>query len=560
MSAISALLDLITSEQQPDGSFVATSSMHADGSEPRFRYRTTFLTSQIVAAIAGAKGAEHICEKACAFLRTQFRDGSVNYWARDSQESKDMPLPDDLDDTACALIALVLCDPSIKHDGELLGAFTRVLIETESAPGGPYQTWRIGNHPDPRWKDVDVAVNANVAYALQLLDVKLAALDRFLDEAVATKQFRSPYYPDESSPRYFFSRIRPEIPRPILNGRAFCLDPAVQGTKYYSGSVALEAAFRVQEMRQVDAIEVTASIPDEKSFEWHQRIMRGAHAALPEDKALHLACAKLLDRIEGFDAGKQITLTPWRFAQALGLLVDPDLLERLGRVNVFGWAAYTAYDDVLDGDAGGELIPPANVFLRLLQAELQQVHATHPGFQTWWRSVLDRVDAANLWELDHMRLAQPPRIDDPLFLAERSLGHVIGPIAIMLSHGFAFDSTETRAVFEMYRCYLAARQMHDDAHDWQADYSRGQFNSASIFLKIGGDMEALRTDFWTRVIVDHSKTILDVCARGHAAIDLCKVLKYPEGLHAMLAKIEQGTHEALNGREKTMAFLKTFIK
>jgi len=273
-------------------------------------------------------------------------------------------------------------------------------------------------------------------------------------------------------------------------------------------------------------------------------------------------------RIEGFDAGKNITLTPWRFALALGGETDEVFLRQLGVANVMGWAAYTAYDDVLDGDAGGELVSPANAFLRRLSDILANVLPEHAVFQTWWRQVMDRVDEANAWELAFCRfnpgdaLPKPDlAISDVLFFSERSLGHAIGPIAIMLQHGFALDAPETAAVLELFRCYLTARQMHDDAHDWQDDFKAGQLNSASLRLlptTQAKNFDELRIEFWTKGIVEHADVINEVCRRGHEAIASCEALETGEGLHRLFERIEDGTKDALEGRERTLAFLNSF--
>jgi len=624
MKALDELLSLVASEQQADGSFLSLSSPDPSGASEGIPYNTTFVTSQIVAAISQVQDerAKIVIAKAVEFLKTQIADGSVNYWQRGSTASANMRLPDDMDDTACAFAALLSADPAARTDGALLGGFTRALVDTEQETGGPYFTWRLGMDVDAKWKDVDIAVNANISYALELVDVQLEKLDLFLDAALEREQLRSPYYPDSLAILYFLSRRKraawaPHIHRALVWMRgpdgtwgsglreslaissflrtdgashvssemlerlgdlstirpsAFCLDPMRDGVMYFAGSRALDAAFRIEALTLATRLTPHSNAekknqPAPEEVERHQSIMQEVRRLLPEG-LLGGEMERLLQRIEGFDAGKNITLTPWRFALALGEPTDEVLLRQLGVANVFGWAAYTAYDDVLDDDAGGELVSPANAFLRRLSDVLSDVLPQHEPFQHWWREVMDRVDEANAWELAFCRftlgdaLPKPDlSISDELFFSERSLGHAIGPVAIMLQHGFELDSFETENVLELYRCYLTARQMHDDAHDWQEDFKRGQLNSASLRLLATSPathFDELRIEFWTKGIIEHAAALTDVCRRGHEAIASCEALETGEGLHRLFERIEAGTKDALEGRERTLAFLTSF--
>ncbi|HVM91145.1 MAG TPA: hypothetical protein VMU11_04610, partial [Verrucomicrobiae bacterium] len=446
--------------------------------------------------------------------------------------------------------------------------------------------------------------------------------DRYLQEVAANNAWRSPYYPDALATAYFLSRmprlgiaerlhallealrlpdggwgsglrdamavsaflrtdgaahVTPLLLETLADAStifpsAFCLDPARQGVTYYAGSRALDAAFRLEALalatRHAPAAATEKSEPSSlEELEMHRRVMEAAHVSLPQG-LLGGEMAKLLRRIEAFDAGKNITLTPWRFSRALGLEGDDTLTRALGLANVFGWAAYTAYDDILDGDAAGELVSPANAFLRRLNDTLADVLPTHSAFQAWWRSVMDRVDEANAWELAFCRFdpsGPMPRPDleipDALFFSERSLGHAIGPVAIMCANGFALDDPATASTLEAYRCYLAVRQMHDDAHDWQDDLKDGHLNSVSLRMlkrSEAKNADELRLDFWTRAILEHADIINDVCRRGHAAIDACAPIKNADALHRLFAKVEKGTKEALDGRARTLAFLKSF--
>lgn len=598
-------LAVVRSEQQPDGSFRGWTSPLLHAAQPERSYATTFVTSQVVWALSAFRdeGMKDVIERATVFLRAQFLDGSMNYWSRGSEESLRLRLPDDLDDTACALAALVAADAAAKQDGELLGQVTRALIDCEKQPGGPFRTWRIHPQADAKWLDVDVAVNANVAFALSLLEVSLDPLWEYLDQAVQQWQFSSPYYPNRIPVLFFLSRLpRPAWREALVNAwndlrladgswgnpladalalislrglgvtedsvrsrlaqsfvegsHAFCLDPAQQGSVYYSGSPALEAAFRLLACHEERGAQAThASVKTDHPL--HGKILQAVRKQLPSpETTAGQACESLVRRLDGFDSKRQITLTPFWVAQALGRDVSEDFLVRLGKANVFGWAAYTALDDVMDGDGGPELLPPAEIFLRRLSDEFSAIHPHKAEFQRWWRSILDRIDLANAEELATMRNpTSPPAMPEVRMFAERSLGHAIAPVAVMIECGHPLDSRETQALFEALRWYITARQLHDDAHDWETDLKRGQLNSAS--LRLAHPLaEGARAEFWTKAIVAHADEVFYVCKQGRACLAEIPFAR-PEMLTILFERIEQGTRDALEGRKQSLDFIQS---
>jgi hypothetical protein len=132
--------------------------------------------------------------------------GSFNYWLRDSEESRTMPYPDDLDDTFVALAALHGFDPSL-IDGAVLADVAKLLPAVEIAPGGPYRTWLIEPTASPEWKDVDLVVNSNVAYFLSRIGIHLPNLTKFVDDRIREDNLTSPYYPSVIHVIYFISRF-----------------------------------------------------------------------------------------------------------------------------------------------------------------------------------------------------------------------------------------------------------------------------------------------------------------------------------------------------------------
>src|SRR5262249_49160595 len=144
-------------------SFSSLSSASADYSSP-LTYRTTFFTSNILAALAVTHDPAlfEVKQKSVGFLLNQKSpQWSFNYWDRQSPEFRELPYPDDLDDPFCALAALTATDPQL-ITGQALAHAVNLLTATEVKPGGPYRTWLVTAAAEAVWQDVDLAVNANV--------------------------------------------------------------------------------------------------------------------------------------------------------------------------------------------------------------------------------------------------------------------------------------------------------------------------------------------------------------------------------------------------------------
>lgn len=136
------------------------------------------------------------------------------------------------------------------------------------------------------------------------------------------------------------------------------------------------------------------------------------------------------------DRNKQIVLLPYFFKIALGKNaknISDDLLIQLGLANLYGWIAYTIYDDFLDEEGKPEFLSVANVFLRELTIIFNSVLPCECGFSKFFKQTMDALDAANIWEVKHCRIDAAdkqlkipktlPDYGDYAKLAERSFGY-----------------------------------------------------------------------------------------------------------------------------------------
>jgi hypothetical protein len=145
------------------------------------------------------------------FLLSQKSPSSTfNYWDRKAKDETTRNYPDDLDDTSVCLSALAKIDAK-NIDEKTLVSFVNTLIALEEKPGGPYNTWILGDYKNTHWHDIDIAVNANIANFLHSQNITIETLNEFLDRKIKeiknTKStFVSNYYHKNISVIYFLSK------------------------------------------------------------------------------------------------------------------------------------------------------------------------------------------------------------------------------------------------------------------------------------------------------------------------------------------------------------------
>jgi len=599
---------------------------------------TTFVTALVAGALTGVADpeAETVRRRAVDFLLGERGpQWSFNYWARGSKEAAALPYPDDWDDTSCALSAIMRLRPEAVG-GEVLAAMVNLLTATEVAEGGPYRTWMVGAEAGPEWHDVDVAVNCNIAYMLSLQEVELPSLVELLERALAAGELRSPYYPTGYPLVYFASRwyrgpqvgrlrewlelrkqggwwgdplrtalavsaslnlgARSEevagplavlMSRPLGSlGRAypFCYDPAAGGRRYVAGAPALTAALMLESVAKFEEAVarvrrgVTArSAREAASARLHEQVLSRVWTRFEfAGPDLAQAAGRVTDRVIRNDPAGQVTLLPWLWRRAMGeagRAVSDERLVKLGALSLLGWMAYTVYDDFLDNEGDPQLLPLANLALREVTAGFN-ADPSGPGLATMTAAVLDRMDAANAWEVNHCRVASqeellrvaPPDYDDLSQLAERSMGHALGALTIMLDLGRAADSPEVSAVEGFFRHFLTARQLNDEAHDWKTDLQNGHINAvaARLLAAVGdrGDSvqrlyDQLEQVFWEREIGPVCERVLEELALARVALARAGVA-HPEELEVLLEPVSIAAQRALEGQRQTLDFLRAY--
>lgn len=352
---------------------------------------------------------------------------------------------------------------------------------------------------------------------------------------------------------------------------AFCIDPARDGKRCYAGASALTAAFCAEALtlapshRAISNGAGSATSTPIPTIHNHIRgLARTACRSLDSD--LRTMAITQIERT----TDEKITMLAYEFHEALykkGTFIPPDLIESLSLANLFGWMAYDIYDDALDGEDGAALIPCANFFLRALTETYHSLGARAAGIAPLFKNTMDRIDNANAWEQRHCRIpaAEPlPSFGDHQTLADRSIGHALGPLAMLLLAGYDANGKEYKNVESFFRHYLIARQLHDDAHDWAEDLLRGRVTSVGVivlnnFKEKYSDaaLPQLKKIFWEETIDVVARTIIahvDAARRARESSPLSDT----DFMESALQRLASGARRAIAERNEALVFLKDY--
>jgi hypothetical protein len=220
--------------------------------------------------------------------------------------------------------------------------------------------------------------------------------------------------------------------------------------------------------------------------------------------------------------------------------------------------AYGVYDNFLDGTGIPAQLPAANVCLREVAGIYGSLFPAGADFFPTFRVLMDRVDSANAWEQGHARVnitdgqflipAVLPDFGGIPHLADRSIGHALGPLAILSYSGFSPQSPDFKRILFLFEHYLAARQLGDDAHDWWEDLQGGCVNSASVLvlvacgkteINLARDESNLRKIFWLSSVPEILHAMAGHLSSCRLIIGNLGIIKKPDRLLQMVEDIEK---------------------
>lgn len=642
-AAIARGAAFLAGQQDRDGGFTSFSSSGLQKFEPELGCRTTFVPSLILLALAqtDTPDAVKVRRQAAQFLlREKSPRWSFNYWAIDEPERRERPYPDDLDDTFCALGALYSHDSPLINEAAL-ASIVKLLLATEQSVGGPYRTWLVPKDSDAAWQDVDVAVNANIAYFLSLAGIDVPPLNDYIQLAIAENRLASPYYPSIEPILYYVSRVCNSAQRPWLvqlaqqrltsadtalnralcicallrlgevtglekavadlleaqstdgswPAAAFCLDPVRGGKTYYNGSAALSTAFSIEALQRYLQVRPAAAQKQRgrTDLEPLTKSRRSALTALAHKQCHGLQTELRNSVLHGLQTviddanGQEICMLPRWFATSLkeSSPLQEKALDLLGLANAYGWLAYTIYDDFLDEEGKPRLLPAANAAMRRSMDGFIAALPADETFMAFVRRTFDTIDGANAWELTHCRLQYTEKelfIDGklPVFkggdmLAARSLGHALGPLAVLKAAGHDTESAASRQIQTAIEHYLIARQLNDDCHDWQADIQRGQVSYAAaavlreLSLPTGNYafselLPRMQRQFWHRSLPRICKHMQKHITAGRESAVDSGLFRSVHVLDQLFDQLEASVQTTLRSQAQAGRFLKHYQK
>ena len=245
--------------------------------------------------------------------------------------------------------------------------------------------------------------------------------------------------------------------------------------------------------------------------------------------------------------------------------------------SLYGWLAYTIYDDFLDGDGKPVELSAAHIAQRQMLSHFFMAIPTKT-FNTYVHSALARVDAANTWELTYCRakirghklsIDSLPDYKNLQQLADRSWCHSLAAAGCLLLAGSTVNHPDIMRLEKFFYHYLIARQLNDDAHDWEDDLGRGQLSAVvcqliqdaghgttTIRLKLDDvTWQALRLIFWQTTIQSIATQIFHHITAAKEQLDDCP---NPKPFIAWLNQLSGATQKALDERAKSLDFINTF--
>jgi len=366
---------------------------------------------------------------------------------------------------------------------------------------------------------------------------------------------------------------------------AICLDPSIKDKPYFSGSpaistiLALELLSKYQNLSQgrVES-EVLAKPPtageDQKVLNKQlDLVVKEAQAQISKlSIGLKKSGEKFLNEMIRKDKQGEIALISYLFKTSLikkeaQVKISQEMVTKLGAANLFGWAAYTTYDDIMDEQVGYKLLPLANSFMRLKVLIFADLFPSKSPFRKFYDEVMNKLEEANNWEMSHCRFnklsnkIRPPDFKNFQILADRAFGHALGAAAILFQLGYKENSVPFKHTKRFFTHYIIARQLNDDCHDWLEDLEKGQICSVGSEVlkeaKSFTNRRHLQRVFWYKVYPNIAKIMLAQVKLAKSNLYLVKIIE-PQLLTQFLVLIETSVRDTLIKRKQTLKFLQEY--
>lgn len=194
---------------------------------------------------------------------------------------------------------------------------------------------------------------------------------------------------------------------------------------------------------------------------------------------------------------------------------DYEVLSQASFTNSYTWVAYTTYDSIIDREIDSRFIPIANLCLHRMD-NLMRDCIKDQDIRKWSAYSADKLlsDIKELLTETNKGLFRdgilsyrinPPRQIESLSPINqcKSIGHCIGPTLLLRHIHPKIAPEEIKHFISFYRNLLSARQLSDDAHDWETDMGfQTNLKAGKTVIKIKDLIASTRYTPATRIILD----------------------------------------------------------
>ncbi|MBL7058379.1 hypothetical protein ISS03_03510 [Patescibacteria group bacterium] len=365
------------------------------------------------------------------------------------------------------------------------------------------------------------------------------------------------------------------------------INPVGDKNRYHAGSNALTTALCLEALAKDQKNQNSKKTIEQKdpseAFVKSQVVENVKKVIRKLDKKSQKEIIPILERNLVTDITQPIVLLPYLFTKMLGetgnQITNNQLIE-LGEINLQGWLAYFVYDNIIDNDGDEKSLPIANILSRQVYKKINNFSQNYPDFKNYFETILNKIDISNSWEINNCRIIIKdnkintsafvwPNFDDLTALADKSMGHAIGPIAILMLLGYCTESKEVKNLMLFFKHYIVARQLNDDAHDWESDLKNGQltFVTKNVLNKFTKEKVDLKKDllnlqkiFWYESIVEVCKEAIIHAQKAQEYLAKIEIIKDQSLFNQFLASVRKASQKALDERKQTLEFLETYKK
>jgi len=583
----------VKNQQQDNGSFLDFAGV-----------QSVFYTSLVLSCLNSCKKDEEaydIKKKAVDFLL--------------SKKDDNWKFSENLGINFYTLCALAEYDKNL-FDGQVIAKILNELVSAEIKEGGPYFSFL--NKKDDT---TDLFGNTAVAYFLFLQEVELPELTNLIETAVENKNFKSRFFKsdfpviyfiskfykgkkvleiikflEKSNPNDFFDKIL--VVNALLNfgcpikktkdelGQEFELG---QNNCPNKSSLLLNTVFYLEAIEKIDLgtknKEGVGTFFNDNERYMIDKIMELASQRFSQFPEEFKKCATdTIKRIIDGNADKQMSLMPYYTKLALGKNADKvsdNDVTKMGLANIFFWTAFIIYDDFWDEDelADPHILPAANLYARSFVDYFDFLLPEDTGFRTFFHKLMDNLDAANTWENIYCRA----KVEGSKFIIPEKLpdyknyelkyqpasGHILGPVAMLVSLGYSLNSPEVKNFILYFKNYLIAMQINDDAHDWEEDLRRGHISTVVDLLlrdlnwqkkeiDLEKDLDELKKVFWFKTLSKAEELAVYYTKKSRQALLCIDIFEDLSPLEKFIDITENIAKKALKEQEDSVKFLQNF--